>query len=114
MLLGELARIKKCDPFSLGVPLVHSMAQSADADYANSARSIWPEYDSVSFDSAASLKARLTHSLARPAERQSLSTSMRQRVIDRLTYTATARRLIDFIATDLRSTYSSASSAVAA
>lgn len=106
-LLGELARLKSRDPFSLGVPLVHSMAQSADADYANSAKSIWPEYDSVSFDSASSLKARLTHYLANPTERESLTTAMRQRVVDRLTYTATARRLLDFIATDLRIRFAS-------
>ena len=113
-LLAELARLKGRDPFGLGVPLVTSMALSADGDYCNSARSIWPEYDQVSFDSAETLRARLGHYLNHPDERDGLAAAMRRRVVDRLTYTATTRRLLDFIAADLRARYAPPSAASAA
>jgi hypothetical protein len=101
-LLGQLAKLKGRDPFSLGVPLVTSMALAADGDYTGSARSVWPEYDQVSFDSADSLRARLGQYLKHQEEREAITKTMRQRVIDRLTYTATTRRLLNFISNDLR------------
>jgi hypothetical protein len=104
-LLGELGRLKGRDPFSLGVPLVTSMALAADGDYTGSAKSVWPEYDQVSFDSADTLRARLTHYLEHREEREAITRTMRQRVIDRLTYTATTRRLLDFISNDLRARF---------
>jgi spore maturation protein CgeB len=81
------------------------MALAADGDYTGSAKSVWPEYDQVSFDSADTLRARLTHYLEHREEREAITRTMRQRVIDRLTYTATTRRLLDFISNDLRARF---------
>jgi hypothetical protein len=113
-LLAELERLKGRDPFGLGVPLVTSMALAADGDYCNSAKSIWPEYDRVSFDSADTLRARVRHYLDHPGDRDEIAAAMRRRVVDRLTYTATTRRLLDFVSSDLIRRYRPAHAASAA
>jgi len=100
-LLAKLAELKRRDPFSLGVPLATSLALAADGDYTCSAASIWPEYERVRFDSAASVKEKVTHFLASEGERREIAASMRQQVLDRLTYTAITRRLLGMISADL-------------
>jgi spore maturation protein CgeB len=87
------------------------MALAADGDYTGSAKSVWPEYDQVSFDSADTLRARLTQYLKHPDEREVITKTMRQRVLDRLTYTATTRRLLDFISNDLRTRFTTKAAA---
>ncbi|MGB7159652.1 MAG: glycosyltransferase [Tepidisphaeraceae bacterium] len=99
--LAQLAMLKKGDPFSFGVPLVTSMALAADGDYTCSAGSIWAEYGKVSFDSAEKARQKVTHYLASADQRRAIATSMRQRVLDRLTYTAITRRLLGMISANL-------------
>jgi hypothetical protein len=99
--LVDLAAFKRRDPFTLGTPLVTSMALAADGDYTCSAGSIWPEYERVRFDSAEAARQKVTYFLRQPEERATITASMRQRVLDRLTYVAITRRLLGMIAGDL-------------
>jgi hypothetical protein len=98
----DLAAFKRRDPFTLGTPLVTSMALAADGDYTCSAGSIWPEYERVRFDSLQTAREKVSHFLAHLEERAAIAASMRQRVLDRLTYSAITRRLLHMIAGDPR------------
>ena len=50
---------------------------------------------------AEAAQQKVTHFLSHPEERATIAASMRQRVLDRLTYTAITRRLLGMIAGDL-------------
>ena len=101
-LLGELQRTLGLDPFKLGMALVDDMRHGADVDFVRSP-AFWPEYEQVAFDTKARLHERLRHFLSHPAERESLTNSMRQRVLDRLSYKAVNRRMLAFIADEIAS-----------
>ncbi len=99
-LLGQLQRTLGLDPFKLGIPLVDDMGHGYDLEFSRSP-AFWPEYEHVSFDSRARLQERIGHFLSRPDDRESLTKSMRERVLSRLSYKAVSRRMLDFIAADL-------------
>jgi hypothetical protein len=99
-MLGELQRTIGIDPFKLGVALTDDMRLSHDNGYIRTAI-LDPEHNLISFDSRAVLHQRITHFLDRPQERQAIAKSMRERVLERLTYRATTRRVLEFIANDL-------------
>jgi hypothetical protein len=101
-LLGELQRTLGLDPFKLGMALVDDMRHGADVEFVRSP-AFWPEYEQVAFDTRASLHARIKHFLAHPEKRASLTNSMRERVLDRLSYKAVNRRMLSFIAGELAS-----------
>ena len=56
-----------------------------------------PEYEAVAFDSARELRAKVRHYLANPAERARITASMRERVLQRYTYTAVTKQLLSMI-----------------
>jgi hypothetical protein len=112
-MLGELQRTLGLDPFKLGMALVDDMRHGADVDFVRSP-AFWSEYDQVAFDSKARLHERIGHFLAHPEERESLTNSMRARVLDRLSYKAVNRRMLEFIADELGARQAHSAAAVAA
>jgi len=65
---------------------------------------IWGEdYDAISYRSARELQNRVRFFLTNEQERNRVAESMRTPVMDRFTYVATSRRLLQFIAQDLAS-----------
>ena len=83
-------------------PFVDQLRASHDDGYIRSAGTVWgDDYDAVAYRSAAELRAKVAHYLANPDERKRTAAAMRQVVLDRFTYTATTRRLLAFMASDL-------------
>ncbi len=82
--------------------LYDALELSHDGDYIRSAAAIWDDYHKVAFRSADELRQRVTYFLTNESERRAIAESMRQPVIDRFTYMAISRRLLQFIAEDQR------------
>jgi hypothetical protein len=101
-LLKQFQRMTHLDPFGLEFPLTHEIRLSADGGFALAAAGAIPEYEAVAFDSFRELRAKVTHYLARPEERARIAESMRQRVLERYTYTAVTKQLLSMIAKNLR------------
>jgi hypothetical protein len=101
-MLGELQRTLGLDPFKLGVKLTDDLRLGHDIDYLR-APAFWPEYDAIRFETRPELQERVRRFLDNPGERAELAASMRRRVVDHLTYAATNRRMLDFIASHLAS-----------
>ncbi len=100
--LTRLADALRSDPFGQFAPLVDLLATSAEAGHVGSAGTVWGgDYDAVRFDSAADVQRLVSRYLSDPADRDRRAESMRRPVLDRFTYVATTRRLLDLITTDL-------------
>jgi hypothetical protein len=100
--ITAIAKILHYDPFAAEYPLVEVLRDCAEAGYLRSAGTVWGDaYDSVRFQSAIELRAKVTHFLADPEHRCQVAQGMRQTVLERFTYLATARRVLKFIADDL-------------
>jgi hypothetical protein len=81
---------------------VSQLRASHDDGYIRSAGTVWgDDYDAVAYRSADELRAKVSRYLADADDRRRVAASMRQVVLDRFTYTATTRRLLAFMATDL-------------
>ncbi len=102
-ILGEFQRTVGLDPFKLSMRLMDDIRVFADLDFAQSAAAVWPEYETVAFDSRAALQQRIKHFLAHEDQRQELTASMREKVLQTATYSAVNRRMLDFIANNLAS-----------
>ncbi|HEY1686287.1 MAG TPA: glycosyltransferase [Tepidisphaeraceae bacterium] len=101
-ILRNLERCIGLDPFNRGFELLADLRLSADSGFAQSAATLWPEqYDQVAFASQNELRDKVHYYLEHPDQRGSICTAMRQIVIDRMTYTATSRRLLEFIQKNL-------------
>ncbi|HEY1923043.1 MAG TPA: glycosyltransferase [Tepidisphaeraceae bacterium] len=100
--IAEVAEILQYDPFTGDHPFIEALRASAQAGYIDSAGTIWGEdYDGVSYRSANELRAKVTRFLSDEPERRRIAESMREVVLNRFTYLATSRRLLNFIADDL-------------
>jgi hypothetical protein len=100
-LLKQFQHMTHLDPFELEFPLTHEIRLSADGGFALAAAGAIPEYESVAFDSFRELRAKVTHYLAHPEERTRIAASMRQRVLERYTYTGVTKQLLSMIAKNL-------------
>jgi hypothetical protein len=87
--LKTIGEILQRDPFALEYPFVHALQSSEAAGYIRSAATIWGD----DFE-------KVTHYLKDETDRRRQAELMRQVVIDRFTYVATTRRLLDFLAAD--------------
>jgi hypothetical protein len=101
--LAEIARILRRDIFSRPhASFVEYLAYQARHGYLENADLLWKEdLRAVSFDSAGELAGKVQYFLANPDQRARTIESMRRPVLDRYTYLATTRRLLDFVAADL-------------
>ncbi len=100
--ITEVAEILQYDPFAGDHPFIEGLRASAQAGYIDSAGTIWDEdYDAVAYRSADELRAKITRFLSDEPERRRVAESMREVVLNRFTYLATSRRLLNFIADDL-------------
>jgi hypothetical protein len=101
--LAEIARLLQRDPFAKpSISFTEFLKYQAEHGYLESADVVWgANRDAVSFDSAAELVSKVRYFLANPAERAAKIESMREPVLDRYTYLATVRRLLNFMAADL-------------
>ncbi len=97
----QTVEIEGVDAIQNGWNLPELLRLMAAGEFTHSASTLWDEFDQVAFDSAAELRQRVTHFLSHDEERSRIAASMRQRVLDRLTYASTSRRLLQFISTDL-------------
>jgi Glycosyl transferases group 1 len=102
--IAHCAQILQHDPFGMNHPLIEELRASAQAGYIRSAGTIFGEdYDAIGYDSADELREKVTRFLTDEDERNRIAQSMRAVAIARFSYTATTRRLLDFMAEDLAS-----------
>jgi hypothetical protein len=101
-LLKQFQRMTHLDPFELEFPLTHEIRLSADGGFALAAAGAIPEYEAVAFDSFRELRAKVTHYLAHPEERTRIAAAMRQRVVERYTYTGVTKQLLSMVEKSLR------------
>lgn len=100
--LAAVAEAMQLDPFAGEYPFMDVLRSSEESGYIRSAGCVWGEdYDAVCYRSADELRTRVKHYLSNDGERRRRAESMRQAVCERLTYVATTRRLLDFVAGDL-------------
>ncbi|HEX4796126.1 MAG TPA: glycosyltransferase [Humisphaera sp.] len=100
--IEAIAQILQYDPFGPDDSFIQMLRSSEECGYLRSAAAVWDDdYDAITFGSAAQLRERVTHYLANPEDRRQRAASMRKPVLDRFTYVATSRRLIEFIAADM-------------
>jgi hypothetical protein len=83
------------------LPLFDILQSCADADFMNTATALWPEYDQVSFDTAAELRARIATYLGNADARGSVAMAMRGPVVERASYRRITERLLELIGTRL-------------
>jgi hypothetical protein len=83
--------------------LYDRLTEGGEAELMVRAGAVWPEeYPQVSFRSAADLQLKLTRFLSDERERQHVASAMRAAIVEKYTYTSLTKRLLRFIATDLR------------
>jgi hypothetical protein len=100
--IEAIAKILQYDPFGPNDSFIQMLRSSEECGYLRSAALVWPDdYDAINFNSAEQLRQRVVHYLANPDDRRQRAASMRKPVLDRFTYVATSRRLIEFIAADM-------------
>jgi hypothetical protein len=101
-LVSEATQLAGVDVFNIGYSLIDVLKLSADGNYIRSAGTVWgDDFDRVAYSSASELQQKVTHFLTSEHERQTISRSMRQVVLDRFTYRRISQNLIEFIAEDL-------------
>jgi hypothetical protein len=101
-LIAQTADDLQLNPFAADVPFIQTLRASAEAGYIRSAGTVWGEdYDAIAYHSADELRGKVARFLKSEPERREIARSMRQVVLDRFTYLATSRRLLNFIADDL-------------
>jgi hypothetical protein len=75
----------------------------AEDGFSHCASTLWGEdFDRVAFRSKQELHERIAHYLGKADERRDVASRMRQRVLERMSYTTTTRRMLDFITADFR------------
>jgi hypothetical protein len=100
--IGECRRILQLDPFAMKHAFIEELRNSAEGGFTRSAGTIWGSgYDAVAFNSAAELAEKVKIYLTDESLRRKVGAEMRQAVLDRFTYAATSRRVLEFIAGDL-------------
>ena len=113
-LLEKFGRMTGLDPLSLEFPLTHEIRLSQEVGFELAAAGAIPHYDAVAFDSPRQLREKVCHFLANPLERQRVAEAMRQRVLERYTYTAVTKRLLSMIGNRLARSAHAFATAVAA
>jgi hypothetical protein len=73
------------------------MTAHADTSFMTSADGIWPEYESVAFESGAELESKLVRFLKGDEARRDIIQSMRSAVIEHFSYTNINRRLLSLM-----------------
>jgi hypothetical protein len=94
--------------------LYDGMEESALAGFNQTAGQLWPEFDRVVFWNQKELAERVAYYLANPDHRQSIAQSMRRRVLETHTYAAISRRMLAFIADDLKAAHTASACPLAA
>ena len=113
-LLEKFGRMTGLDPLSLEFPLTHEIRLSQEIGFELAAAGAIPHYDAVAFDSPRQLREKVCHYLANPLKRQRIAEAMRQRVLERYTYTAVTKRLLSMIGNHLSRSAHAPATAVAA
>jgi hypothetical protein len=110
--LRQAVDMHQCDPFAEKYTFMQLLQTMHDCDYLCSAGCVWgKDYDETSFDSKVELEAKVTYFLDKPSERQRLTRSMLQPILDRFTYEKTSSRLLSLIAADQAATAQSPTTA---
>jgi hypothetical protein len=100
-MLRQIVDIHQCDLFAEKYTFMQLLQTMRDCDYLCSAGCVWgKDYDETSFNSKAELEAKVAYFLGKPRERQRLTRSMLQSVLERFTYEKTSSRLLALIAAD--------------
>lgn len=100
--LACIAGMLELDPLEGEQSFIEVLRSSDNCGYIRSAGAVWgDDYDAVCYRSADELRTKVAHFLANDGERAARAASMRRPVLERFTYTATTRRLFEFIGADL-------------
>jgi hypothetical protein len=102
-LLEHIEKSLQRSPFEEPWTFLDALRGSEKNGYIRCAGTIWGEdYDAVSFASAKELTEKAAHFLQHENDRSRIAESMRQAVMDRFTYLATTRQLLNFISDNLQ------------
>jgi hypothetical protein len=97
-MVESINRLRGLDMLDQPHELTADLRLSADSDFTQSAGTLFGEYyDRVAFAGPTELQDKVHYYLQHPDQRRSINAAMRQIVLDRMTYTATSRRLLEFI-----------------
>lgn len=96
--LGEYEQLMGVGLLKFAPDVMAHLKLSADSEFTRSAATIWDGYEHICFDSDMQFSQRVTQFLKDDSARRDISASMRQVVLDRFTYRATTRRLLDMMA----------------
>jgi hypothetical protein len=99
--LDELTRLNNRSPLDHGFDFVSELAVCATGGFTRNASTLWPEYDRVAFSTKQQLHDCVRHFLHDDADRAQVVRSMRDRVLERMTYKAIAQQTIEFVTNDL-------------
>ena len=80
------------------------LEEAAMDDFKRTANTMWMESPRVTFSTKAELTRQIQHFLAHPQERKQIADSMRQRVLQTHTYQSISKKMLNFIAAELRQT----------
>jgi hypothetical protein len=100
-IVARIDRFEKSTPATRAFSVFDITQAHADADFRISADGIWPEYQSVSFDSGAELEAKMIRFLGDPSAREQIASSMREAVIEWFSYASINRRLLKMMVTKM-------------
>lgn len=91
------------DPEPIAETFFLGLEEAASAGFTRSPATLWEaEYERVAFRTRDDLLRRVAGFLEAPDERAAIAESMRARVIECMSYTGITRRLLHFIADDIR------------
>jgi hypothetical protein len=100
-MLQQAVDIHQCDPFAEKYTFMQLLQTMHDCDYICSAGCVWGnDYDETSFGSKTELEEKVGYFLKNSMERDRLTKSMLQPVLERFTYEKTTQRLLKMIASD--------------
>ncbi len=104
-LLARIVARTQDDPFASSYgpayDFLGELRDQAEMDFTRSASTLWPEYSQVAFFNRDDLHEKIRRFLPDDAARQTIARSMRQTVVDKLSYLAICKRLLRFIDHDL-------------
>ena len=91
------------DPSTIADTFFLGLEEMASAGFTRSGATLWPdEYPRVSFRTREDLHQLVRHFLTAPRERDAIAASMRSTMLEHMTYKGVTRRMLSFIAEDLR------------
>ena len=102
-MIDRIIRLTGEDPSQIADTFFVGLEEMASAGFTRSPATLWPdEYPRVSFRTRDDLHGLVRHFLAASDERAQIASSMRATMLEHMTYKGVTRRMLSFIADDVR------------